>query len=72
MEYSNTPYVGMGLKKIAAALNVYKWYVQKSTLHVVSQYELTTLHVVSLYEPYLLFSSVFITNKTLSDAGEHH
>ena len=64
MEYGSTPYVGMGPEKNGCRIKCVqnKWYVKKSTLHV----------VISLYEPYQLFSSVFISNKTLSDAGEHH
>ena len=47
---------------MAAALNVYKWYVQNSPLNV----------VISFYEPYLSFSSVFISKKTVNAAGEHY
>ena len=52
-----------GTEMMAATLNVYKlvYSFQKSALHV----------VISLYEPYLSFSSVFISNKTLSAAREY-
>ena len=65
VEYSSTPYMGMAPKKVAVPLYVCmctKRYVQNSALDL----------VISFYGPYLLFSSVFISNKTLSAAGEHH
>ena len=46
---------------MAAALNVYKWNVQKSALGV----------IINLYESYMLFSIFFITNKTDRVTGEH-
>ena len=60
MEYGSTPYIGMDPKKIAAPLYAYI-YVQNSALDL----------VISFCGPYLSFSSVFISNKTLSVAGEH-
>ena len=50
-------------KKKAAALNLYKMVCPELCF---------TYIVISLYEPYLSFSSVFVSNKTLSAAGEHH
>ena len=61
MEYGSTPYIGMAPKKMAAHCMCTKWYVQNSALDI----------VISFYGPYLSFSSVFISNKTLSVAGEH-
>ena len=48
---------------MAATLHVYNilLYVQNFALDV----------VISLYEPYLSFSSVFISNKTIIVAGEY-
>ena len=51
--------VRMAQKKMAVTLNVYKMICSNSALCV----------GISLYEPYLSFSSVFISNKTV--AREH-
>ena len=59
MEYGSTPYIGMAPKQMATPLHVYS--VQNSALDL----------VISFCGPYLSFSSVFISNKTLSVAGQH-
>ena len=61
MLYGTTPYLEMARKKMAATFTVYKVICQNSVLDV----------LISLYELYLLFSSVFSSNKTVNAVSEH-
>ena len=63
MEYGSTPYIGMTLEKNGCYIACVQSdsYIKNSALDV----------VIGFYEPYLSFSSVVISNKTVSGVREH-